>query len=105
MNYESPHNAAWGLRGTKPGEDAGHGQNTPDMAGDASGLQVWDAGGDDDDIPPRQWLLGNTFCRQFLSGLIGDGGTGKTALRYLQLLSLATGRALTGEMSSPGPRC
>jgi hypothetical protein len=37
------------------------------------------------------------FCREFLSSLFGDGGIGKTALRYAQYLSLATGRSLTGE--------
>ena len=47
--------------------------------------------------PPRAWLLGNVFCRTFISSLIAEGGTGKTALRYAQLLSLAIGRSLTGE--------
>lgn len=32
-----------------------------------------------------------------MSSLLGDGGTGKTALRYAQLVSLAIGRSLTGE--------
>jgi RecA-family ATPase len=52
---------------------------------------------DDDYIEPRGWLLGTAFCRKFVSLLLGDGGVGKTALRYLQYLSLATGRPLTGE--------
>jgi AAA domain/Toprim-like len=60
-------------------------------------LGEWDAGDDEADPPPRGWLLGNIFCRQFVSSLIADGGVGKTALRLLQLLSLAIGRALTGE--------
>ena len=47
--------------------------------------------------PPRGWLLGNVFCRGFLSSIIAAGGVGKTALRYAQYLSLATGRPLTGE--------
>ena len=47
--------------------------------------------------PPRQWLLGNIFCRKFLSQLLADGGVGKTALRYAQYISLAIGRSLTGE--------
>jgi AAA domain len=46
---------------------------------------------------PRQWLLGTTFCRGFLSGLTGAGAAGKTALRLLQLIALALGRNLTGE--------
>jgi RecA-family ATPase len=32
-----------------------------------------------------------------MSSLLADGGVGKTALRYAQLLSLATGRSLTGD--------
>jgi hypothetical protein len=46
---------------------------------------------------PRGWLLGVSFCRRFLSQLQADGGVGKTALRYAQYLSLASGRSLTGE--------
>ena len=38
-----------------------------------------------------------SFCRGFASSLLGDGGVGKTALRYAQALSLATGCSLTGE--------
>ena len=60
-------------------------------------LGEWDAGSDTAEIPPRGWLLGNTFCRRFISSLLGEGGAGKSALRMAQLLSLATGRALTGE--------
>jgi len=60
-------------------------------------LGIWDAGEDDYQIPPRGWLLGNLFCRKFLSSLIADGGVGKTALRLAQLISLATGRSLTGD--------
>jgi hypothetical protein len=60
-------------------------------------LGIWDAGEDDYIIPPRGWLLGNIFCRQFLSGLLADGGVGKTAVRLAQLLSLASGQSLTEE--------
>jgi len=49
------------------------------------------------EIPPRGWLLGTVFCRTFLSGLIGVGSAGKTAIRYVQYLAAATGRDLTGE--------
>jgi hypothetical protein len=56
------------------------------------------AAADYDRLPrPRDWLLGNTFCRGFLSSLIAEGGTGKTALRLAQCLALATGKPLTGE--------
>lgn len=57
----------------------------------------WDAGDDSQPIPPREWLLGNAFCRRYVSALVADGGTGKTALRVAQMLALATGRNLTGE--------
>ncbi|WP_051677320.1 AAA family ATPase [Bradyrhizobium sp. URHD0069] len=60
-------------------------------------LGEWDAGDDTTEIPPRGWLLGNIFCRRFISSVIADGGTGKSALRLAQLLSLAIGRALTAE--------
>ena len=60
-------------------------------------LEEWDAGEDQEPIPPRQWLLGNVICRRFVSSLLADGGTGKTALRVAQALALATGRNLTGE--------
>lgn len=66
------------------------------VAEDDGGLLEWDAGDDDEPIPPRGWLLGNTFCRKFISSLIASGGTGKTAVRTAQALSMATGRSLTG---------
>jgi hypothetical protein len=56
-----------------------------------------DAGEDDAPIPPRGWLLSNTFCRGFISGLLSQGAAGKTAVRIAQALALATGRPLTGE--------
>ena len=59
---------------------------------ETTGLGDWDAGDDSELPPPRGWLLGNVFCRQFLSSLFGDGAVGKTAVRYAQGLSLATGR-------------
>jgi 5S rRNA maturation endonuclease (ribonuclease M5) len=62
-----------------------------------TGLGEWDAGDDVDLPPPRGWLLGNIFARGFMSSLLAEGGVGKTALRYAQLLSLATGRSLTGD--------
>lgn len=56
-----------------------------------------DAGDDTGQPPPRGWLLANAFCRKFIGSLLGDGGVGKTALRYVQYLSLVTGNSLTGE--------
>ncbi len=52
---------------------------------------------DSDPIKPRQWLQGTSFCKGFMSGVAGAGGTGKTALRLLQLIGQAVGRSLTGE--------
>src|SRR5215471_13815198 len=64
--------------------------------GVAASLPI-DAGEDDAPIAPRGWLLGNTFCRGFISGLLSQGAAGKTAVRIAQALALATGRPLTGE--------
>jgi hypothetical protein len=64
---------------------------------DFSPILEWDAGLDDGLIEPRQWLLGNTFCRRYVSTVVADGGTGKTALRIAQGIALATGRPITGE--------
>jgi hypothetical protein len=69
----------------------------PQSEAGAEDLGEWDAGEDMSDIPPRGWLLGNQFCRGVVSSLIADGGIGKSTLRLAQLLSLATGKALTGE--------
>jgi hypothetical protein len=52
--------------------------NQAAQAGIADGLGEWDAGEDNEPIPPRQWLLGNIFCLGFLSSLFGEGGVGKT---------------------------
>jgi hypothetical protein len=60
--------------------------------------EVHDAGDIDvTKIPPRGFLLGVTFCRNFISGLIAEGAGGKTAIRYAQFLAASTGRNLTGE--------
>ena len=45
---------------------------------DGNSLDVWDAGDDPGMIPPREWLLGNQFCRKFVSGLTAPGGSGVT---------------------------
>jgi hypothetical protein len=66
-------------------------------ASNDAGIGEWDAGADDQPIDPRAWLLGSVFCRRFVSSIVAGGGVGKTALRVAQLLSLASGRSLTGE--------
>jgi len=62
-----------------------------------SDLGEWDAGDEPGAIPPRQWLLGNQFCRTFISSIVAAGGAGKSALRLLQFISLALGRSLCGQ--------
>jgi hypothetical protein len=78
-------------------ERARHQENGQDAAGATPDLGERDAGDDVDLPPPRRWLLGNQFCRKFLSGLVAPGSTGKSALRLAQCLSLATGRELTDQ--------
>jgi AAA domain len=63
----------------------------------AADLGIWNAGARLLEPKPRGWLLGNQFCRGFLSSLEAAGATGKTAVRTLQMLAMATGRELTGE--------
>lgn len=64
---------------------------------DVEAFKIYDAGDDINPPPPRGWLLGNTFCRQFISSEFAEGGTGKTARRYACYLSLVINRPLTGE--------
>jgi hypothetical protein len=56
-----------------------------------------DAGDDGELPPPRAWLLENQFCRSFISGIVAQGSVGKTTLRLLQSMALATGEPLTGQ--------
>jgi AAA domain-containing protein len=60
-------------------------------------LEEWDVGEDTELPPPREWLLGNQFCRKFLSGVLAPGATGKSAVRLVQFMALATGRPLSGQ--------
>ena len=73
--------------------------NPPPPSPDAppADLDIRDAGDDIGKPPPRRWLMANQFCRRFLSGLVAPGSTGKSALRMLQCLALATGKPLTGQ--------
>ena len=81
------------------GEDEPHNRGAPPIGDEirAPELEIFDAGDEDGNIPPREWLLGAIWCRCFLSGLVSAGAGGKTTLRILQALSLACGRSLTGE--------
>jgi hypothetical protein len=60
-------------------------------------LGEWDAGEDEAPIPPRKWLLGNLFCRQFVSSVLGDGAVGKTSFRIACALAMVTGKPITGD--------
>jgi hypothetical protein len=64
---------------------------------DGISLEILDAGDDPGVIPPREWLLSNQFCCGFISSIVAAGGTGKSALRLLQFISLALGRPLCGQ--------
>lgn len=74
---------------------------TPELAleypGSQQAINEWNAGIEPGDIPPRQWLLGNEFCRQYISSIVAAGGTGKSALRLLQFVSMAIDRPLCGQ--------
>jgi AAA domain len=80
-----------------PRTDEKPAEASPQPSDTIPGLGEWDSGDDIALPPPRHWLLANQFCRRFLSGLLAPGATGKTALRTLQALSLATGRDLCGQ--------
>src|SRR5579863_6615477 len=55
-----------------------------DSAEESDCLEEWDAGEITSLPPPREWLLGNQFCRKFVSGLTAPGATGKSATRLVQ---------------------
>ena len=87
-----------GVNGNRTQTEDKVGPNGPDPDAHVPhpALDEWDVGEDIAPIPPREWLLDNLMCRQFGSGLFGDGATGKTAFLILCALSLATGRDLIG---------
>jgi hypothetical protein len=47
-------------------------------------------------IPPRQWVYGQHYIRQFVSATVAPGGKGKTSLILVEALAIATGRELVG---------
>jgi hypothetical protein len=51
---------------------------------------------DADQIPPRQWLYGRHYIRNFLSTTVAPGGVGKSSLSLAECLAMATGRDLLG---------
>jgi hypothetical protein len=56
-------------------------------------LSETDYAGTPDDIPPRGWLLGNPLCRQFLTGIFGDGATRFAPLGRFQWRSNGVSRS------------
>jgi hypothetical protein len=89
------HAVMWGMRDAEEAKGKQEATRTNGSAPHHSPLGVIDAGDDAGPVTPRRWLLGNQFCRRFLSSVFAPGGTGKSALRMLQCLALATGRPLT----------
>jgi DNA polymerase len=61
-------------------------------------LGEWDAGVLlNSGLPePRQWLMSRQFCRGFLSGIVAPGDVGKTTLRLMQAVELASRREILG---------
>lgn len=98
---KAPHDDRWHKRYDdieRLVESAQKPATTAETNGGAPGLGEWDAGDDVDPPPPRAWLLGNSFCKGFVSSVLAEGSGGKSSLRILQALSVATGRKdLTGE--------
>jgi len=51
---------------------------------------------DPQDIPPRGWVYGRHYIRQFVSTTVAPGGVGKSSLSIVEALAIATGRPLLG---------
>ena len=47
-------------------------------------------------LPPRQFLYGNHYIRQFASVTVAPGGLGKSTLVLAECIAMATGRAILG---------
>ncbi|UVF22869.1 helicase RepA family protein (plasmid) [Microvirga terrae] len=47
-------------------------------------------------IPPREWVYGRHYVRQFISTTVAPGGVGKSSLSIVEALAIATGRELLG---------
>jgi hypothetical protein len=47
-------------------------------------------------IPPRRWLYGHHYIRQFLSTTVAPGGSGKSALALLEAMAIASNKPLLG---------
>ncbi len=49
------------------------------------------------DIPPREWLYGRHLIRKFLSLDIAPGGLGKSSIKVVEALAMASGLPLLGK--------
>jgi hypothetical protein len=49
-------------------------------------------------IPPRRWLYGSHYIREYISTTVAPGGLGKSTLALVDIVAVATGRALVGIM-------
>lgn len=55
-------------------------------------------------IPPRDWIYGRHLLRRHVSATVASGAVGKTSLKIVEALALATGRNLLG-CEVPKPAC
>lgn len=51
---------------------------------------------DPSSIPPREWLYNKHYIRKFVSGTGATGGTGKSSLKIVEALAMASGKPLLG---------
>jgi hypothetical protein len=54
-------------------------------------------------IPPRRWVYGRHYIRDFLSTTVAPGGVGKSSLEIVELMAIASGKPLLGQV--PHERC
>jgi len=47
-------------------------------------------------IPPRQWLYGTHYCREYVSTTFATGGVGKSSLKIVEAMAMASGQPLLG---------
>jgi hypothetical protein len=45
-------------------------------------------------LPPREWVYGSHYIRQFISTTVAPGGVGKSSLALVEAIAIATGRDL-----------
>lgn len=51
---------------------------------------------DPSQIPPREWIYGGHYLRDYLTATFAPGAVGKSALAIVEALAMATGRPLLG---------